>query len=150
METPLSSLQIDLNTIKLLINQGPDYIEFNADDILFIEGFYNLIEQFQLKQIQYQNMMDKIDPEQTTPGGLPLSAGETIAAMKDICLFARAKIDEIFGMGSSQKLFGNSLAFAPIEQFFTGISPYIKARRSAHLQEFLPPKAVRKPRKRKP
>jgi hypothetical protein len=147
MNTP-DSLTIKLNTIKLLINKGPDYIEFDADDIMFIEGFYSLIEQFQLKQIQYQQKMDGLDFDATTPGGLPLSAGETIAAMKDVCLFAHAKIDEIFGKGTSQKLFGSSLAFGPIEQFFVGITPYIKAKRSQRLQAFLPPK--HKPRRRKP
>lgn len=151
MDTP--SLKIDLNNIKLLINDGPDFIEFNPDDILFIEGFYSLIEQFQLKQVQYQELLDKVDPTLTTPAGLPLSAADTIAAMKDICTFARNKMDEIFGKGTSQKLFGNLLAFAPIEQFFTGILPYVKQRRATRLKEFLPPASgtgkIRKSRKRK-
>lgn len=148
MNTP--SLKIELNKIKLLINDGPDFIEFCVDDILFIDGFYNLIEQFQLKSVEYQKILDGIDDTLTTPSGLPLSAPQTIAAMKEVCLFAHAKIDEIFGNGTSKKLFSDSLAFSPIEQFFTGILPYIKAHRSQKLNEFLPPSATRKPRKRKP
>lgn len=144
----LPVLQIDHHVIRLQINQGPDHIEFDADDILFIEGFYHMIETFQQKQVQYQAVLDTM-----ATSADPASTIETIKAMKDICLYAHAQIDKIFGEGSSKKLFGNALAFEPIEQFFTGILPYIKQQRARRLKAFLPPnpKTTRpkKPRVRK-
>lgn len=142
------TLKIDLHTIRLRINQSDDYIEFNANDILFIEGFYQLIEQFQLKHIQYQAILDKTDVTLTSASGMPVSAAETIAAMKDLCQYAHKQINVIFGDGSSKKLFNDVLAFEPIEQFFEGITPYIREQRSKRLMEFLPPKKSRARKKR--
>ena len=143
MATDLPVLQIDLNTIRLRINNTQDVIEFNANDILFIEGFYNMIALFQQKQVEYQKRLDEISTSNENG-----NTGETIQAMKEICLFARDQIDEIFGKSSSQKLFGNVLAFEPIEQFFTGIAPHIKKVRAKHIKEFLPPQPRRRKRKK--
>lgn len=139
----LPVLKIKTNTVRLLINEGPDVLEFDPDDILFIEGFYLMIAEFQRKQVEYQGMLEKLEKDpasDTTP--------QALAAMKEVCQFAHAQIDVIFGPGTSHKLFGRTLAFSPIEQFFTGITPYIQEKRAKHLESFMPPKA-RKPRRRK-
>lgn len=140
----LPVLKIEKNTIRLRINEGPDVLEFDPDDILFIEGFYLMIEQFQQKQVQYQEVLAKLESD---PKTLPATTGETIAAMKEICQFAHEQINQIFGEGTSKKLFGDTLAFAPIEQFFVGVTPHIQKKRAKHLEKFMPPKS--KPRRRK-
>lgn len=142
-------LIIDSTLIRLLINEGPDFIEFDPNDILFIEGFYALIQEFNTKQIQYEQRMKEFG-EKTDGAGIPLSIGENIKTTKEVCVFARQKIDEMLGPGTSLKLFGERLAFHPIQQFFEGITPYIRKVRGQKLEKFMPPKPSRKRRHKSP
>lgn len=138
-----NNLVIKSSVVKLTINGGPDFIEFDPNDVLFMDGFYNLIEQFSLKQAEYSNLLN-ISPDAVNEAGLPLNAKESIQAIKEICQFTHAQIDAMMGAGSSLKLFGSRLSFSPIQQFFEGILPYIKKTRSERMEKYLPPS----PRKR--
>lgn len=143
-----NTLVIKSSVIRLTINEGPDFIEFDPDDTLFMEGFYNLIEEFTRKQEQYQTVLD-VKQDQTNEVGLPLHARESIQALKEICEFTHVQVDLMLGAGSSKKLFGERLSFSPIQQFFEGITPYIRSARSKKLDKYMPPK-TRKRRSNKP
>lgn len=144
-----NDLVIKSSVIKLTINGGPDFIEFDPDDVLFMEGFYNLIEQFTRKQSEYKNLLD-VSPDATDDIGLPLHAKDSIQAIKEICDFTYAQIDLMLGTGSSKKLFGERKSFAPIQQFFEGITPYIRKARGKKLEKYMPPPKSKKARKRHP
>jgi hypothetical protein len=142
------NLVIDSSLVRLTINGGPDFIEFDPNDTLFLEGFYNLIEQFTLKQEKYRQLLD-VSPESTNEAGLPINARESILALKEICDFTYVQIDLMLGEGSSKKLFGDRKSFSPIQQFFEGITPYVRQARSKKLASYLPPaKSPSKHRKR--
>ena len=126
----MDSLRIDTGVKKILINDGPEFIEFNPNDVSFAERFYSLIQEFEVKLKDYQARSDEIDGNKELDGnGIPVNFEARIALMREVCEFIRGKIDHLFGDGTSQRVFGNALSLNMFEQFFTGITPFIQKAR---------------------
>jgi hypothetical protein len=139
------SIHIDTGIKRILINDGPDYIEFNPSDVLFAEKFYQLIKDFEVKQEEFKTRSDELEKDAKDSGKLVDLAGN-IALVREVCIFLRTGIDSLFGEGTSQKLFGDAMVLGAFEQFFTGITPYIKTAREAKIERYVTPA---KPRRRK-
>ena len=62
-----------------------------------------------------------------------------IALLHEACDFMRDEIDTVFGEGTSEKAFGEYRSLDMIEQFFTGITPYIQKARQKKTQKYTNP-----------
>jgi hypothetical protein len=64
--------------------------------------------------------------------------------MKEICTTMRKNIDQLFGEDTSQMMFGDSLSWIAISDFFQGIVPFIKKTRTEKISKYtsLPKKKV--------
>lgn len=135
----MNSLRIDAGLVRIVINDDPErVIEFNPGDVLFAERFYNLLAEFEAKESDFSSRAEALDQTEVD------NMGERLAFMREVCEFMRAKIDGLFGAGTSQKAFGDSLSLEMFEQFFAGITPFIKAARQERTAQYRP----RKGRKR--
>ena len=132
-------IRIDLGTKRILINDGPEFLEFNPTDLNFAERFYVLIVEFENKHKEYQKRMDAIDLDQSV-GEEELSKRlkESLDIMKETCDFWREQIDKLFGLGTSQKCFGDIKSLDMVSQFFEGITPYIQGSREEKISQFVP------------
>jgi hypothetical protein len=144
------SIHIDLGIKKVLINNGPEFIEFNPADIVFAERFYQLIKEFEQKQAEYRVRAQQIDANTAVDAtGIPLNVPDGLAMMREACEFMRGQVDTLFGAGTSQKVFGNSLSLDVFRQFFEGISPFTRQpgiRSWCNICRRLPPgSAARRP-----
>ena len=54
----MDNIQIDIGTKKVHINSGPEFIEFNPSDVTFAEKFYQLVKDFNAKQV-IRDLKDK-------------------------------------------------------------------------------------------
>ena len=145
----MDSIRIDTGLKKILINDGPEYIEFNPGDVAFAERFENLISEFEAKLAEYQARSDELEADKGLDAhGIPVNFNARIALMREVCEFIREKIDHIFGSGSSQKLFGDAMSLDMFTQFFSGITPFIQRDREAKVNKYSPP-LVSKKRKNK-
>lgn len=133
----MDSIRIDSGDIRLQINDGPNYLEFNPADVKFVEKFYSLVTGYEEKYDEYIRRASKIDADATVDErGLPVNFEEGIALLKDICEFVRSKIDEIFGEGISQALFGDSYVLDHYMQFFQAIVPFVEAKRDSVVKKY--------------
>jgi hypothetical protein len=133
----MDSIRIDTGVKKILINDGPEYIEFNPSDVSFAERFENLISEFETKLIEYQARSDEIEANQELDDhGIPVNLDARLKLMRDVCEFIRERIDHIFGAGTSQKVFGSALSLDMFTQFFEGITPFIKRDRLAKVAKY--------------
>jgi hypothetical protein len=134
----MDSIRIDTGVKKILINDGPDYIEFNPNDVIFAEKFYELIGDFENKLTEYQERSKIIDAnKEVDEYGIPKNAKELMELTHEACDYLRQRIDYLFGDGTSQKVFGNVLNLDVFTQFFEGITPFIKAGRTAKMKKYM-------------
>jgi hypothetical protein len=139
----MDSIRIDTGVKKILINDGPEFIEFNPGDVAFAEKFYSLISEFETKMVEYQARSDEIDANKgVDTHDIPVNFESRIKLMRDVCEFVREKIDGLFGTGTSQKVFGNALTLDMFSQFFEGITPFIQKARTEKVEKY-----QKKPRK---
>lgn len=142
----MQSIQINTGSIRLAINDDESrVIEFNPNDLDFIDRFYGLISDFEVKEKEYQKKLDILNQNTELDSyNIPKNMGESLALLKDICGFMRGRIDHVFGDGSSQKAFGNANTLDMFEQFFNGITPFIQQSREGKIQRYTGNRAQRR------
>lgn len=132
------SLHIDTGEIRLAINDDSNrVIVFNPSDVLFAERFYEMAGTFEKTLTQYQGQMDALEKvKEVDENGVPVNAEARTKLVKEICTYFREQIDELFGAGTSQTVFGNSLNMYAFTQFFEGITPFIKQARTRKVETY--------------
>lgn len=137
----MDSIRIDTGEKRIAINDDPErVIIFNPEDIGFAERFYQLMQDFEAKQDEYQARADELDNQELDERGIPSRIGESLALLREVCEFLEERIDHLFGPGTSQKVFGDALTLDMFEQFFTGIIPYVQTARSGKVAKYAPGK----------
>jgi hypothetical protein len=145
----MDNLRIDTGVKRIMINDGPEFLEFNPSDILFAEKFYSLISEFETKMDEYKARTEEIEANKELDAhGMPVNFEARVKLMREVCEFIRERIDHLFGAGTSQKAFGNVLSLNVFEQFFAGITPFIKQARNEKVDKYTPP-PISKKRKNK-
>lgn len=133
----VNRISIDTGAIRLQINDGPEYIEFNPSDLLFVERYLDLIRKFEEKMAEFEAQSKEIEANATVDDyGIPDNAEQTIALIRSACEFLTERIDHVFGKGTSQKAFGDAMTLDMFAQFFEGIAPYIQTTRSKKMAQY--------------
>ena len=65
-----------------------------------------------------------------------MNTQETLDFVVEVCNFLREQIDKVFGAGTSQTVFGETQSLEMFEQFFTGITPFIKSSRTEKVTKY--------------
>jgi hypothetical protein len=134
----MPNLRIDSGAVELTINDGPEVLIFNPSDINFAKGFYNLLKTFNSKQKEYEERARVIDANTTLDAdGLPANIADGMALIDDICNFTFEQIDLLFGKGASKKVFGELRTINMFEQFFQGITPYLRSARAPMIEKYV-------------
>lgn len=133
-----NSLRIDTGGIRLLVNDDPNrVIQFNPEDVVFVENFYDLMQRFGEREKEFTAKAEALDAVvEEDQYGLPVNTKERIAFIRELSDWMREQIDEIFGSGTSQAAFGEACTIDMFNQFFEGISPYIQKSRSRKVQQY--------------
>lgn len=135
----MDTIRTDSNIKRLTINDDPErLIEFDPTDVLFIEKFYQLYRDFEQKRIEFDEKSKALDEanKQAVENGTMLELEDGINFLREICTYMRGKIDWLFGDGTSDKAFGDSLSIDAIGQFFQGVSPYIWSERNDKVNKY--------------
>ena len=136
----MESLRID-GAVQLAINDDPErVISFVPEDVLFAERFYSLLDALREKEAEYQERVTALSANKAVDKyGVPENAPAGIALLREVCDFMRNEIDSVFGEGTSEKTFGEVRSLDMIEQFFKGVTPYIKSARQERTREYTDP-----------
>lgn len=134
----MNKLNTASNAVRLAINDDPNNVlEFNPSDVLFFERFMTLLTEFEEKSKEFEKKSAEIEKIKGKDNhGIPLNALEKIRLLKELCLYLRAQIDNVFGDNTSYKLFGDALVIDAFEQFFDGIIPYIEKARDEKIKKY--------------
>ena len=134
----MDNLTIDTGVKSLTINGDPTrVITFNPSDVNFAERFYSIMGSLKKKQEEYQRRSKELETDKVDESGVPVNLPGNLALMRDACEFMRGQVDDLFGPGTSQTVFGDALALDMFAQFFTAITPHIQSTRAEKMKNYL-------------
>lgn len=142
----MQSIRINTESIRVAINDDESrVIEFNPNDLDFIERFYSLISDFEVKEKEYRQRLDILNQNTELDAyNIPKNMRESLVLLKEICEFMRERLDYVFGEGTSQKAFGNANTLDMFEQFLNGVTPYIQKNREEKIGKYTGNRAQRR------
>lgn len=144
----MDSLQISTGEKRIPITRDGTHvgeIVFNPTDTLFAEKFYQLMAEFREKFAQYRAQAVALDKNTTKDeNDLPANLGDRISLQKEICDYTKAKIDTLFGVGTSHMVFGDASELETLTQFFTGMIPFVQKARAQKVAQYITPKKPRR------
>ncbi|MBV5322620.1 MAG: hypothetical protein JZU60_02145 [Ilumatobacteraceae bacterium] len=112
-------------------------VRFNPSDVVFAEKFYALVGEFESKLAEYQTRSEAIESQTELDNNqLPVNMEDRLALLREACTFIRERIDHLFGTGTSQIAFGDTLSLDIFTQFFEGITPFIQAVRIEKIAQY--------------
>jgi hypothetical protein len=134
----MDGIRIDTGTKRITVNGDESrIIEFNPDDIVFVERFYGLIKRFEEKEKEIRTRSDEVvSIVGEDEHGIPKNTAASLELVLDLCKYLRKEIDSVFGVGTSQAAFGETQTLNMFEQFFTGITPFVQQARSAKVDKY--------------
>ncbi len=135
----MQSLSINTGEIRLAINDDPQrVIVFNPADVLFAERFYKLFSELRRTlTTEYQPRFEAVERvTETDENNVPVNVQSRIDLVKEVCAYFRSEIDKLFGVGTSQIVFGDSMNLDAFTQFFEGITPFIRQAREDKIKKY--------------
>lgn len=131
-------LQSLSNTVRLTVNDDPArVVEFNPSDVGFVSRFYDLMDNVEAKEGEYNAKLEEIQKDTSINSfGAPNALKKEIALTAEICDYMREQVDAVFGEGTSQTAFGDMNVPAMFGEFFDGIAPHITAARSKATKKY--------------
>lgn len=127
----MDSLRIDNGLKKIEVNDAGEYIEFSVTDNNFFKSFYDLIQWFE-EQENRQEIKDMEEQRKKVvsedSNDINYTALNNILDIREkISKEACEKIDAIFGVDASRKIFGGIIPdMFLIADFFEKIAPFIE------------------------
>ena len=130
----MDSIKINTGIIRLEVDRDGEksVISFNPNDVVFAEKAYNLFKKFGEKQKEFDEKVKALEQSDSED-----ILDERFKLVKEICLYVEAEIDDVFGVGTSQKVFGTAITLDMFQQFFDGILPYIQRARAERLGKYI-------------
>ncbi len=134
----MQSIRIDVGSIRIAINDDENrVIEFNPNDVAFVENFYGLMREFEAKEQEYSKRLAEISAnEDLDSNGIPKNIEENLVLVNEVCVFLREQIDKVFGEGTCQTAFGNANTIDMFEQFLVGVTPFIQKSREDKIAKY--------------
>ena len=136
----MDSLDLKTNIKKIQLRRDgvvTGEIGFDPADVVFAEKFYNLIAEFREKSKEYEPRAQALDDNKKTDANdLPVNLGDRLALLREVCEYIRARIDHLFGIGTSQAAFGDIYDTELIVQFLNGLKPFFHSARAAKIEKY--------------
>ena len=118
-------LELNEKRVELEVERGGERVgtvSFSPEDVGFASRYYAMMEGLSEREKAFQE---------------PENPGERLRQAENLCLWLRAELDVLFGEGTSQTLFGDSLNLNLLRQFFEGLAPAVRQARETCMAEYL-------------
>ncbi|WP_087064146.1 DUF6673 family protein [Intestinibacillus massiliensis] len=112
-------------------------LHLDPSDVVFAERVYDIISYFKDRQAEYEARGAALDAnKETDEYGIPKNAREIMKLARDICEDVMVKIDEVFGAGVSQMVFGQSRSFDAISEFLEEVGISLEAAQNERIKKY--------------
>lgn len=129
----MDSLKINTGKVRLQIldedgNQRGIFT-FNPSDIESAKRIIEIQKNFEMKNVEFQKRINAAETME-----------EKITILDELVTYFEKIIDDCFGEGSSQVLFGNDKSVEMFYDFFDGITPYYEKASKERMAKYIQPK----------
>lgn len=129
----MDSLKINTGKVRLQIldedgNQRGIFT-FNPSDIESAKRIIEIQKDFEMKNVEFQKRINAAETME-----------EKITILDELVTYFEKIIDDCFGEGSSQVLFGNDKSVEMFYDFFDGITPYYEKASKERMAKYIQPK----------
>lgn len=130
----MESLHIDTGAVTLSINNDEKRtITFYPTDVHFADAFFNLVRDF----MQHREDVSRQEEEIKESGGTAAErSAKEVELLRETYAFMRERIDNCFGAGTSEIVFGNHDSLGAYASFFRGVEPYVRKARTDELARY--------------
>lgn len=130
----MENINISSGAVELTIDNDPArVIRFYPTDVAFAEGFFSLASEFQRKQKEIQQKINDIRASDKTEFEKSL---EAVQLEREAFNVMRQGIDNTFGAGTSDTVFGQRNTIDMVARFFNGVTPYVRKARQAEIERY--------------
>jgi hypothetical protein len=129
----MDSLKISTGRVRLQIvdeagNQRGIF-SFNPSDIESAKRVIEIQKDFEMKNAEFQKRINAVE-----------TIEEKITILDELVTYFEKVIDDCFGEGSSQVLFGDDKSVDMFYDFFDGITPYYEKASKERMAKYIQPK----------
>lgn len=110
------------NVYKIEVNDKGEYIEFDLLDIELPIKLINASEELEKQKAIHEQKVEELKKENLEPKENMLKQYEID---KEFCQTMRNVLDNLFGEGASQKIFGDTNRITMFNDFFTQLEPHL-------------------------
>lgn len=130
----MESLHIDTGAVTLSVNNDENRtITFYPTDVHFAEAFFDLVRDF----MQHREDVSRQEEEIKESGGTAAErSAKEVELLRETYAFMRERIDNCFGDGTSEIVFGNHDSLGAYASFFRGVEPYVRKARTDELARY--------------
>lgn len=125
----MEKLQIHTGQIRLEIvddsGESRGIFKFNPDDTAVAKRIFSLSQTVNEKMAEYEAKAKDAKDDQAN-----------VELLDETISYFRVVIDEIYGDGTSELLFGNAHSLSMFEDFFLGIIPYYKKASEQRVKKY--------------
>lgn len=119
----MDKIRIARNIKRIEVNDNGEFITLDFDDLNLPYRYYGMIKRLEKDRVKFaQELQEKLRDKT----GMD-SAEELVNAERDLNIYFRDAIDEVFGEGTCRKVYGDILPSIDMHlQFFDAIRPYFE------------------------
>lgn len=129
----MESLQVRTGQICLNIlddaGESRGIFKFNPNDLESAKRVLAFQAEFEEKQAEYEKRIEKCETTE-----------DKVTLLSEICEYFENIIDECFGTGSSEILFGGARTLSMFDDFLNGIMPYYEKASKERIAKYAPKK----------
>lgn len=119
----MDKIRITRNIKRIEVNDNGEFITLDFDDLNLPYRYYGMLKRLEKDRVKFaQELQEKLRDKT----GMD-SAEELVNAERDLNIYFRDAIDEVFGEGTCRKVYGDILPSIDMHlQFFDAIRPYFE------------------------
>lgn len=130
----MESLHIDTGAVTLSINNDENRtITFYPTDVHFAEAFFDIVRDFMQHR---ENVSKKEEAIKVSGSTAAEKSAKEVELLRETYAFMRERIDNCFGAGTSEIVFGNHDSLGAYASFFRGVEPYVRKARTDELARY--------------
>lgn len=119
----MEKLRVEQNNVyRIEVNDKGEYIEFDLLDIELPIKLINASEELEKQKTIHEQKVEELKKENLEPKENMLKQYEID---KEFCQVMRNVLDNLFGEGASQKIFGDTNRITMFNDFFTQLEPHL-------------------------
>ncbi|MDE7361937.1 MAG: hypothetical protein K2N38_08385 [Oscillospiraceae bacterium] len=111
------------NVKKIEVNDDGEFITLDFDDLNLPYRYYGMLKRFEKERVKFTNeLVQKLKGKPAN-----ICTEELVSVERDLNIYFRDAVDEVFGEGTCRKVYGDILPSLEMHmQFFDALHPYFE------------------------